>query len=52
MRRANVPTFRGGADPVEADKWIIDIERNFRIFYIPDDMKREVVVPFGNVETW
>ncbi|KAI5662976.1 hypothetical protein M9H77_22299 [Catharanthus roseus] len=29
MRKSNVPTFGGEADPEKADKWIWDMERNF-----------------------
>lgn len=54
MRKSNVPTFRGDADPEKTDKWIRDIEHNFQVFYIPDDMKRVLVVQFlvGNAKTW
>lgn len=54
MRKANVPTFGGGADPEKANKWIRDMERNFRIFGVPDDIEGEVVVPFlvEDAEIW
>ncbi|KAI5648781.1 hypothetical protein M9H77_34786 [Catharanthus roseus] len=29
MRKSNVPTFGGEADPEKANKWIRDMERNF-----------------------
>lgn len=50
---SNAPTFGGDVDPEKSDKWMRDLERNFMIFDVLDDMKGVVAVPFlmGDVET-
>jgi hypothetical protein len=54
LKKANMPTFDGGADPEKAEKWLEEIERNFEILEVPDEAKSKVILPFlvGNAQKW
>jgi hypothetical protein len=49
-----MPTFDGVADPVTASKWFEELEQNFKILDVADDVKPKIVPPFlvGDANQW
>nr|XP_027076961.1 uncharacterized protein LOC113700701 [Coffea arabica] len=46
MKRVHVPTFDGTPDPDLAEKWLDEIENNFALLQVPEEMKHLIVKPF------
>ena len=46
MRKARAPNFEGGSDPEKAEKWVGELETNFRILEVPEGFKAELAASF------
>ncbi|XP_027103197.2 uncharacterized protein [Coffea arabica] len=54
MKRVHVPTFDGTPDPNLAEKWLDEIEINFTLLQVPEEMKHLIIKPFlvGEANKW
>lgn len=54
LKRVQVPSFEGGPDPDEAEKWLDEVEKYFELIQVPDEMKAHVIRPFliGEANQW
>ena len=54
MRKARAPNYEGGADPEKAEKWVGELETNFRMLEVPEGFKAELAASFltGEGEKW
>ena len=54
LRKARAPNFEGGSEPEKAEKWIGELETNFRMLEVPEEFKAELASSFltGEGEKW
>lgn len=54
LRKAGMPSFEGTTNPELAEKWLKDLEKNFRVLEVKEEMKGELAVSFltGEAERW
>lgn len=54
MKKARIPNFEGGSDPDIAEKWLKEVQNNFELIQIPEEMKAQVIKPFltGEADEW
>ena len=46
MKRVHVPTSDETPDPDLAEKWLDEIENNFALLQVPEEMKHLIIKPF------
>nr|XP_027086619.1 uncharacterized protein LOC113708357 [Coffea arabica] len=54
MKRVHVSTFDGTPNPDLAEKWLDEIENNFALLQVPEEIKHLIVKPFlvGEANKW
>nr|XP_027099053.1 uncharacterized protein LOC113718341 [Coffea arabica] len=54
MKRVHVPIFDGTPDPDLAEKWLDEIENNFALLQVPEEMTHLIFKPFlvGEANKW
>ena len=54
MKRVHVPTFDGTPNSDLAEKWLDEIENNFALLQVPEDIKHLIIKPFlvGEANKW
>ncbi|KAL3498234.1 hypothetical protein ACH5RR_040966 [Cinchona calisaya] len=46
LKKAGLPTFDGAPDPLKAESWMGEIERDFELFQIPVESQTSLAIPF------
>ncbi|XP_033138989.1 uncharacterized protein LOC117129882 [Brassica rapa] len=54
MKNIGSYKFKGGSDPIEADKWITMMEKNFEAMECPEEYKKKIAVYYleGDATGW
>lgn len=54
LKKAHIPIFHEILDPEQAEKWISELESNFKVLEILEEVKAMVAKPFfvSKVEKW
>jgi hypothetical protein len=54
LKKAMMATFDGTADPLKASKCLEELEENFEILEVPNEVKPKIVPPFlvGDASQW
>ena len=47
MKNIGSHKYKGGSDPIEADKWITMMEKNFEAMECPEEYKKKIAVLSG-----